>query len=56
MSKIETITFEYNHCGECPNANGGGHNYKSYCDKKEKKINNLWGKIPKWCPLEDKVD
>jgi len=55
--KQETITFEYEHCGECPNADycpikGNTHRYR--CFKTKYKIPDLWGEIPKWCPLEDK--
>jgi len=55
--KIETITLEYEHCGEC-----------SHCDMRDgkwvclltgRKVANyrLWHKpIPDWCPLPDKED
>jgi hypothetical protein len=58
MTKLETITFEYEHCGECSNADWSGlEPRKHYCLlKKRKKIPELWGQIPKWCPLPDKVD
>ena len=49
MSKQETLTFYYTHCGECPNAS---FDYEG-CQKTGKAIPNIWGKIPKWCPLED---
>ena len=52
MTKKETIEFYYRSCGECSNAdmkNGMG-----YCVKKKRRIPDLWGEIPKWCPLEDK--
>ena len=54
--KIETITFEYQHCGECPNTISSRDTTKWYCEKMDnKKIPDLWGEIPKWCPLEDKA-
>ena len=45
--KIETIISEYEHCGECWHAG-------DICDLTGKKIPDMWGKIPAWCPLEDK--
>ena len=41
----ETLTFIYKHCGECSNAD-------VKCYLKNRKIPDLWGKIPRWCPLE----
>ena len=54
--KVETITFEYEHCAECPNTlmdyNG------DWCDRNQcrKRIPYLWGDIPDWCPLETKEE
>ena len=58
MTKIETLTFEYEHCGECPCLLiyfTPGHNG---CDRMDptRKIANLWGDIADWCPLEEKKD
>ena len=54
--KIETITHEYYHCGECSNSsrwfNPSKEGYK--CCKANKIIPDLWGDIPDWCPLETK--
>lgn len=47
MTKIETITEEYNHCGECWHAG-------DVCNLTDRKIPDMWGKIPSWCPLPDK--
>ena len=55
MSKVETVTMEYEHCGECPNGDWIGNSY--LCCKIEEGepiIKDLWGEIPKWCPLPDK--
>jgi len=52
VAKIETITFKYEHCGECPHC--GGWDYPcDICDLTKKKTPSIWGKIPKWCPLKD---
>ena len=52
MDKQETLTFYYTRCGECPNA--GDNPEYSFCLKKaSKKITDLWGEIPEFCPLED---
>lgn len=55
----ETITFEYNHCGECPHPVdfvGGDKLLKHRCGKDEEVrfLLNIWGGIPDWCPLEIK--
>ena len=65
MKKIETIEFEYEHCGDCSNSEIIGSpievataeeikKIRWYCLKTGKKIPVLWGEIPKWCPLEEK--
>ena len=48
MTKIEAVSFEYEHCGDCY------HAYDKTCDLTGKKIPEMWGKIPDWCPLENK--
>ena len=59
MKKKETITFQYEHCGECPNVidwyNVGKKKWMAgyRCGKTRKLIKDLWGEIPEWCPLED---
>ena len=53
MVKIETLTFEYTHGGECPNAEADDD---SKCRLTRRKIPDLWGEIPKWCPLPDKKE
>ena len=56
--KVETITFEYSNCGECPNADTklkDPDNWRCFKTKRNRKIPSLWNKpIPKWCPLPDK--
>ena len=58
--KQETITFYYEHCGECPNAldwyNKATKKWRAgyRCGKRRKLIRDLWGAIPDWCPLPDK--
>ena len=58
MVKIETLTFEYNHCAECPNCERvkGAYEFENRCRLKKRKIPDLWGEIPKWCPLENKKE
>lgn len=51
MTKIQTLTFEYEHCFYCPEA--GVHH--CVLDKKHRKI-DLWGKFPEWCPLPNKEE
>ena len=49
--KLEIITNEIEHCGECSNCD---YNRKRYrCLLKKKRIPEIWGEIPTWCPLED---
>ena len=58
--KQETLTFYYESCGECPNALSWYDTGKCEprCDhgKRRRIIKDLWGKIPDWCPLEDKEE
>jgi len=61
MSKVELVSMEYEYCGECSNVDSTWTNPKSklYCIKAHKrplKRADLWGKIPTWCPLPDKVE
>ena len=53
--RIETIIYEYEHCGECSNCDWSGlEPKKNFCLlKKRKKIPAIWGNIPKWCPLPE---
>ena len=52
--RIETITFEYEHCGECPEVDYQNGKYR--CTKTNRTAKEIWGEIPKWCPLEEKKD
>lgn len=58
--KVETLTFEYEHCGECPNVfdwcDTGKKGYRCNRGKRIRIIPDLWGKIPDWCPLPNKVE
>ena len=55
MTKIETIIFKIEHCGECSHVDWNTAPKKHYCSLKELwKIPKLWGEIPSWCPLEEK--
>ncbi len=58
MTKIETIIFEYEHCGECPCALVEFETGEGECDRGECRriIPDLWGDIPDWCPLETKEE
>ena len=51
MIKVETLTFEYEHCGDCPHPD---QNSKWKCSLRKRIIPVLWGEIPEWCPLETK--
>ena len=53
MTKIETITYEYEHCGGCPSSYWLDTG-KEKCAKRRRIIPDLWGDIPDWCPLETK--
>ena len=58
MKKKDTMTAYYEHCGECPYAEFCGWNERKIvakfkCDKENRIIEDLWGEIPKWCPLGD---
>ena len=58
MRKVETMTFEYKNCWECSNVLGYGLRKEEpgsgKCGKTKKKISDIWGEIPEWCPLPDK--
>tara|TARA_Y100000310_G_C20358316_1_gene657748 strand:- start:393 stop:566 length:174 start_codon:yes stop_codon:yes gene_type:complete len=57
MTKIETITFEYEECGMCLNTDFAPtrkNKHRHKCLKAGKVIPKLWDEIPKWCPLEEK--
>lgn len=54
MTKIETITNEIEHCGECCSCDGEMNKFK--CVSRGRIIPDLWGKIPKWCLLPDKEE
>ncbi len=56
MTKIETLVFEYKHCGECPAALVGFDKEINACDRGQRIIPALWGDIPDWCPLETKEE
>lgn len=55
--KIETTTCEIEHCGMCSNADFAPtekNKHRHKCYKTGRVIPDLWGKIPDWCPLEEK--
>ncbi len=56
MTKLLTITTEINNCGECCNVMDWHETGKKdwRCNKHRGIIKDIWGEIPKWCPLEDK--
>ena len=58
MTKIETLTYEYEHCGDCPNIYGIADfpDSECACNKTRKIILDIWGDIPEWCPLETKTE
>lgn len=57
--RIETVTFEYEHCGECPHPGFLVADFDPRCrlakhGRGNRIIKDLWGEIPDWCPLEKK--
>ena len=59
MTRKETITFDYEHCGECSDIEMifPAKKLLEYgcCKAKGKRIiPDIWGDIPDWCPLPDK--
>ena len=61
MTRIETLTFEYEHCSECPNildwfdtGKRGDRCEKAKRGRGYRIIKDMSGEIPKWCPLEKK--
>ena len=56
MTKIETIIFEYEHCGECPYGSQQFGKHRCCKEQRVRMIPDLWGDgdIPDWCPLETK--
>ena len=56
MTKIDTITVEYEHCGECPHTSDWLRSKGPKCSKADRIIPDLWGDIPDWCPLETKEE
>ena len=56
MTKVETK--EYEHCSKCPNWDWIDGIFSFYSCRKieegESIIKDIWGEIPKWCPLPDK--
>ena len=53
MIRKETITFYYEHCGDCPYPIQTSEG-KEKCRKKNRIIPDVWEEIPDWCPLEVK--
>ena len=56
MTKLLTVTTEINNCGECCNVMDWHETGKKdwRCYKHRGIIKDIWGKPPKWCPLEEK--
>ena len=54
MTKLYTHTEEIEHCGECANCDYSGDLVNWRCATEDKPIGDLWGEIPKFCPLEEK--
>ena len=51
--KQEIWTDYYEHCGECPHVEEAKKGWKCF---RKRKVVDLWGEIPSWCPLEDKEE
>jgi len=53
--RIETVTYEYEHCSECPHVldyfDTGKKGWR--CELKRRIIKEIWGEIPEWCPLDE---
>ena len=60
MTKLDTYTEEYEHCGECAYAGDyfdtGKKGFRCENVKRKRVIPDLWGDIPDWCPLPDKEE
>lgn len=61
--KVETLSFEYEYCWECPNVldwietgKKGDRCRKAKRGKGYRIIGDIFDKIPEWCPLPDKED
>ena len=54
MTKIFTHTEEIEHCGECASCDYTGDLVNWRCAVEDRSIGDLWGKIPKFCPLPEK--
>ena len=58
MTKVDTHTFEYNHCGECPEVldyhDTGKKGHRCGKLKRVRILGDIWGPIPSFCPLPDK--
>ncbi len=52
--KIDALTCEYGHCGECARVEEHKNGWR--CTKAGKMVKALWGDIPDWCPLPDKKE
>ncbi len=58
MKKKETLTVEFEHCGECswafdfPERDVEGYRCDNSKHLRVRIIKDLWGEIPDWCPLE----
>ena len=49
---MKLLTTEIEKCGECCEVEQAAEKWK--CTLKNKIVPNLWGEIPKWCPLPSK--
>lgn len=60
MTKLDTITFEYAYCGECPHVldwlDEGKLGHRCGREGQTRLIPNPWSGIPDWCPLPDKEE
>ena len=62
MVRIETTTFEYTSCGQCPNAldwletglKGNRCLLKPHGKGNRIIKEDLWEGMPDWCPLDEK--
>ena len=60
MTKLFTHTEEIEHCGACADILDWldtGLADKVWCGKTKRRrlIKNMWGEIPSWCPLPEKI-
>ena len=55
MVKLFTHTQEIEYCAECANIEDTASYYRCIAGLKFRKVKDIWGEIPSWCPLPEKA-